>query len=293
MEDNTTYRRVEADETRRGGSLRGNYGETGRGRYEGARHQTTQDEAMPPQPQAQDNEGDIFGKSAREVTGKDLFIAIGAMAMAFLAFVVAAIVAAVVFGADGDSLEFVLDTYAEPALKVAVIVVLYFAFKSRGWTWRQAGFTKLPKRAWNMMWQVPLTTAATMLAVVPLAGVLGFENNNAESNDALLSGATPASLVVSLIGTVILAPIFEEFVFRRLFVGWMSKWMSPLAAVFVVGIIFGVLHINPYAILWVSCLGIWAGIFTLHYKSLWAGIIVHMVNNALAASALFVALLQG
>lgn len=293
MEDNTTYRRVEADETRRGGSLRGNYGETGRGRYEGARHQATQDEAMPSQPQAQDNESDIFGKSAREVTGKDLFIAIGAMAMAFLAFVVAAIVAAVVFGADGDSLEFVLDTYAEPALKVAIIVVLYFAFKSRGWTWRQAGFTKLPKRAWNMVWQVPLASAATMLAVVPLAGVLGFENNNAESNEALLNGATPVSLIVSLIGTVILAPIFEEFVFRRLIVGWVSKWMSPLAAVFVVGIIFGVLHINPYAILWVSCLGIWAGIFTLHYKSLWAGIIVHMVNNALATSALFVALFHG
>lgn len=89
---------------------------------------------------------------------------------------------------------------------------------------------------------------------------------------------------------VVIAPIVEEFVFRRILVGWVSKWVSPIAAVLIVAVVFGVSHLSPYAIVGVTMLGIWSGLATLYYRSLWAGIIMHMANNLLSATALFSAL---
>lgn len=207
-----------------------------------------------------------------------------------LALIVVFYVAAAAMGLDRDKASQLIGGYATELTNVLVGVVLVFVFRSKGWTWRGAGFVRLPKKAWNLIWQIPVSYGLTLAVAAPLVSLLGLENDNSEQMDELIAGSTPLSLAVSIVGTVVIAPVVEEFIFRRILVGWVSKWVSPVVAVLIVAVGFGVLHLSPYAIVFVTMLGIWSGLATLYYRSLWAGIIVHMVNNLLSVTALFSAL---
>lgn len=207
-----------------------------------------------------------------------------------LALIVVFYVAAAAMGLDRDKASQFIHGYATSLTNALVGVVLVFVFKAKGWTWGDAGFVRLPKKAWNLIWQIPVACGLTLAVLTALSALLGLEDNNGEQMDELAAGSTPLSLAVSIVGVVVIAPIVEEFVFRRILVGWVSKWVSPIAAVLIVAVVFGVSHLSPYAIVGVTMLGIWSGLATLYYRSLWAGIIMHMANNLLSATALFSAL---
>lgn len=232
--------------------------------------------------------GGAFAKSITPTSGSAAALAffgmLGAMALIFVFYFAAA-----ALGVSADTAQHVISNYGTTFSTALLGVVLFFIFRSRGWTWKDAGFVRLPKKAWNLVWQVPVASAVTTAMVVPLASYFGLENQNDDNMAELLSDASLTSLGVSIIGTAFVAPVVEEFVFRRVLVGWLSKWMKPVAAVFVVALGFGMLHLTPYAIVWVTMLGVWSGLATLHYRSLWAGVIMHVANNLVSVSALIAA----
>lgn len=232
--------------------------------------------------------GGAFAGSVTPTSGSAAALAffgmLGAMALIFVFYFAAA-----ALGVSADTAQHVINNYGTTLSTALLGVVLFFVFRSRGWTWKDAGFVRLPKKAWNLIWQVPVASAVTTAMVVPIASYFGLENQNDDNMADLLSGASLASLGVSIIGTAFVAPVVEEFVFRRVLVGWLSKWMKPVVAVLVVALGFGMLHLTPYAIVWVTMLGVWSGLATLHYRSLWAGVIMHVANNLVSVSALIAA----
>lgn len=86
--------------------------------------------------------------------------------------------------------------------------------------------------------------------------------------------------VFSFLTIVIVAPILEELIFRGIILGGLLKKHSPLTAIIVSSILFGLIHLNPWQFISAMMIGVFSG--WIYYKTgkLSYSIIIHMVNNA-------------
>lgn len=105
--------------------------------------------------------------------------------------------------------------------------------------------------------------------------------------------------IVAFVALVVLAPIAEELLFRGYFLGKMSESINRWLAVFITALIFGLLHLpgavtgNTITLQWAAAvdtfaLGLVLGTLRLWTGSVWAGILLHMLKNAIAYFILFV-----
>lgn len=93
--------------------------------------------------------------------------------------------------------------------------------------------------------------------------------------------------ILGLVGTVILVPIVEEVVFRRVLIGSLSRNMHPYVAIFISAVIFGLLHGTSVQILGATVMGLIFG--WLYYKSnsILPSILLHVFNNGFFMYMLF------
>jgi len=84
------------------------------------------------------------------------------------------------------------------------------------------------------------------------------------------------------IAVVIMAPLFEEILFRGFVFDQVERHFTPTAAVIVSGLMFGVYHLNIFQGVFASVLGIVLGLSLLWTNSIRIPIIIHLVNNAVA-----------
>jgi len=84
------------------------------------------------------------------------------------------------------------------------------------------------------------------------------------------------------VAVVLIAPLFEEILFR----GWMfnqiQRTFSVVTAVVVSGVMFGVFHLNIFQGTFATVLGIVLGLSLLWTNSIWVPITIHLVNNGLS-----------
>lgn len=86
--------------------------------------------------------------------------------------------------------------------------------------------------------------------------------------------------VVMIIMTVIMAPIFEEIIFRGIIQkGLVNKGVEPWKAILYASIIFGVVHGNPWQFISAVMLGCVLGLVYHKTKSLLMPILLHAFNN--------------
>ena len=179
-----------------------------------------------------------------------------------------------------------LGTIMPAALALSVAVptaALVYYLKHRG---IGLGFLPLGRRGWHLLWQVPLVILAAGVAaaiVGPLLGLSPSESTSAADGRGVM-------VVVSLACYLLLAPLAEEIVFRRLLMGYLDRRVPAFASVILSSLIFGVVHIAPPVIVYATFLGMGCALVTRFHNSLRAGFIVHLVNNAavqlIAVSAL-------
>lgn len=141
--------------------------------------------------------------------------------------------------------------------------------KWRGWgkmiTLRTPGWAS-PFRllcAYALMW-------CFSIAIEPFAALLG------EAPDQAMSGGW------LLLSAVIIAPIFEETIFRGYIAGTLRKAYGPVAAWIISSILFGLAHGVPSTALTASFSGLILCFCYLRYRSLVLAIILHAMNNATA-----------
>lgn len=108
------------------------------------------------------------------------------------------------------------------------------------------------------------------IAVEPLSSLLPGDQSALGSGGWLLFSA------------VLLAPVFEESIFRGYLGGILRKRYGGLAAWLVSAVVFGVVHIIPSVIITATLSGLVLAFFYLRYRSLGLVIVLHAMNNATA-----------
>ncbi len=86
---------------------------------------------------------------------------------------------------------------------------------------------------------------------------------------------------VSLFDGIIIAPVFEELIFRGMILmgitrRWGSSWGLAVSA-----IIFGLIHLDGLSPQRVIS-GLAWGVLVLHYQNIWVSVVLHCINNIFA-----------
>lgn len=89
------------------------------------------------------------------------------------------------------------------------------------------------------------------------------------------------SLLVMLLVFAVLPSICEELVFRGFLLAGLRQAFSPAAVLLIVGVIFGLFHVNVEKIPIVSLLGILLAFLCLRSGSIYPAMLVHLANNGL------------
>jgi membrane protease YdiL (CAAX protease family) len=111
-----------------------------------------------------------------------------------------------------------------------------------------------------------------------------------DSLKTLLKMETTGELVLSLLIAAVLPGVGEELLFRGVIQKeLLQRWKNPHAAIWVTAILFSALHFQITGFLPKMLIGVVLGYACYFTKSLWVPIGLHMVNNAAATLALFMA----
>ena len=86
----------------------------------------------------------------------------------------------------------------------------------------------------------------------------------------------------ALLSTVICAPIFEEFIFRGIILESTRHRFGVIAAWLISSLCFGAAHVMPSQMLPTMAIGLVLGYVYIRSRSLFSGILLHALNNALA-----------
>ncbi|MCD8266064.1 MAG: CPBP family intramembrane metalloprotease [Prevotellaceae bacterium] len=146
--------------------------------------------------------------------------------------------------------------------------------------WRPLGMIRLGRA-----FRVPCVGLGAALAGL-LGGLACVVATNIMSEMADLADNTFEALLAvasTPLGTLSIAlagPLCEELVFREGIQGCMQRsGVSPLVAIAVSSLLFGILHLNPAQSLFATLMGICLGILYCRTGSVWLCSLLHVVNN--------------
>ncbi|MCL2212236.1 MAG: CPBP family intramembrane metalloprotease [Oscillospiraceae bacterium] len=103
----------------------------------------------------------------------------------------------------------------------------------------------------------------------PAAGIIG-------------ASRTTTEIIFMLILVVILAPIFEELIFRKLLIDRLRQY-GKWPAIIMSSIAFGLFHGNVAQMVYAALVGIILGVIYERYGNVWHVIILHFMVNFMAA----------
>lgn len=179
------------------------------------------------------------------------------------------------------------------ALTLAIAIGGGYAMKAGRVTCKTLGLGRLP--SWkdiglSVAGVVVYVTIATVL--LSLARFLPFfdPGQPQQLGSTMLFGMDRLLAFLSL---VVLIPFIEEVIFRGLLYGKLREANMPFWPVaFVVSILFGVAHGQLNVGIDVFCMSMVACYLRSITDSIWAGVLLHMIKNAVAFVMVFV-LMQG
>ncbi|MFT6947122.1 MAG: membrane protease YdiL (CAAX protease family) [Vicingaceae bacterium] len=90
-----------------------------------------------------------------------------------------------------------------------------------------------------------------------------------------------------LVSIAIMAPFFEEFIFRGIMLDGLLKKKSTWTAILISAALFGLVHLNPWQFVTAMIIGTFAGWVYSRTKSLIYCIIIHFANNFTASIFMF------
>ena len=163
--------------------------------------------------------------------------------------------------------------------------------RRRGWGPRELGFVACTRSAWHLLWEMPVALVVGLACTATLGPLLGLVPVGTEQS--AIRGtltAAPWSVVVGAVCIVLLVPVLEEVVFRRVLLSWLRTRVPVGAAVVVASAAFATAHVVPVLMLYTFFLGLSAALLMLWHRSLWASLALHATNNALACLVTVLAL---
>lgn len=165
--------------------------------------------------------------------------------------------------------------------------------------------TKLVKERWSNFKQIAnikeilIVVATQIFLSIGLSNLsLGFlaSTNMTKAleaaNDTFGNPTTNKELVFFLISVVILAPLLEEIIFRKIVFKRLNLKLSFITSAVISSAIFGIGH-DLLAILGAIIFGVTCCVLYKKYNNLLVPIAVHFVNNLIAGTMLSVGYFQG
>lgn len=165
--------------------------------------------------------------------------------------------------------------------------------------------TKLVKERWSNFKQIAnikeilIVVATQIFLSIGLSNLsLGFLASTnmtkalGAANDTFGNPTTNKELVFFLISVVILAPLLEEIIFRKIVFKRLNLKLSFITSAVISSAIFGIGH-ELLAILGAIIFGVTCCVLYKKYNNLLVPIAVHFVNNLIAGTMLSVGYFQG
>lgn len=220
---------------------------------------------------------------------RDRFVSVAKLlAMVLLAVMASWIVSALALAVLDETWLLVV---ASAAVYITCILVAAALLGARGLDWRRfvGGYPNGAVRVSVLsgVGAVALTFGCVWLVYLPLSYVLPEYTLDwlmTSDVDLLVTVNGESAYWQNLFTVVVivgLAPVMEEFVFRGLLLHRLAERYGGVAAVAVSAVLFGVVHPE---MLGHTLFGIVAALLYLRTGSLWAPIILHATNNAVALS---------
>jgi len=113
---------------------------------------------------------------------------------------------------------------------------------------------------------------------------LGIGNFGFEPQQPVLEvfGKNPFGIIIASFIALIIAPFTEEIFFRGFMLQTISKNISPTWGVILTTMIFAAVHFEFQSIMPLLILSLVLNILFIKTKSLWTGIVFHVMNNTIA-----------
>lgn len=191
--------------------------------------------------------------------------------------------------AHDDSAQAVVVGIASALVEaVFLIAPLYIAFTRRpAGTPRRSGLIALGWRGFAFAPAVALFIGGWIViyGFSALYSLLRVSTNA----DALARQAAyePAIVLAALIVSIVVAPVCEEVFFRGFLFTGLAQRMPVWAAVGVSAVVFGLAHADLGSFVPLVVIGVVLAVLRWRTGSLWPGILLHALNNAVAAIAIF------
>ena len=180
------------------------------------------------------------------------------------------------------------------ALTIGIVLGVPYALRRRKTSLETLGLSRLP--TWGDIGLSPLAFLAYALLVsVVMAAVTqipGFPADQAQDVGFKAFGSRFDNLL-AFVTLVVVGPIAEEALFRGYLYGKLKGHAPAIVAALITSLLFGIVHmqLNVGVDVFVLSL-ILCGLRSLT-GSIWAGVLVHMIKNAIAYYLLFVSPLLG
>jgi membrane protease YdiL (CAAX protease family) len=185
-------------------------------------------------------------------------------------------------GEDNIVLTFVL------ALSVAVISTLIVRLYMKGTNfWQRIGFRKLSPSEWGLAFPGYLVYFfLAFLANISLA--LLFPEVADQEQDTGFTNAAGIELWMAFVSLVILAPLYEELLFRGFVFRGLAKATSYWPAALASSALFGIAHAQLNLAIDTFLVGMVASWLVWKTNSLWPAILLHGIKNLIAYIFIFV-----
>lgn len=119
---------------------------------------------------------------------------------------------------------------------------------------------------------IQLGVIVPLVSLVPMPGMIREMFMEMAKNRGILAFAA----------IVFAAPLLEELIFRGIILDGLLRIYSPIKAIIISSILFGVVHLNPWQFITAFILGMFAGWAYYKTRSLTLPILIHFVNNLAA-----------
>lgn len=126
-----------------------------------------------------------------------------------------------------------------------------------------------------ILWGLLVIVAASIV-IEPLLSLFPVESM-APMREYVLKGGT-----LTMFTVIVLAPVFEEMLFRGIIQESASRFYGPLAGILVASTIFAIVHPNPQQVINAFFSGVILGYIYYRTRSLIPVIAIHAMNNAIA-----------
>lgn len=192
---------------------------------------------------------------------------------------------------------FIFSSLVEAAFLIAPLTIAIRVFRSYRHQWRHA-LHALGLRSFQvgraLSWVIILFVVIYAVNQAYEGLILAFHLHIQTNDQVLLQNAkySPLTTYATLLASVVVAPFCEEvffrgFVFMGLLRGMPLGWAIVLSA-----LIFAIAHADPASFAVLFVIGLALAFLRWRTRSLWPGILLHLLNNAVGA-LLIILVMQG